>query len=212
MDKYNPGRKKGEPGKQGRAPVPSKKQFNIALERCGGYPYPARNRLLLVMVFGLGLRPKEISNLLLGDVYDFKTKSIVPELTLLKLYTKRAKVRQLPMNNEVIAKYLTEYIEERSEGKSRHYHEKSPLILSKRGGPFTPNSIGNLMNTLLEKRANIPRASSYSGRRFFATTIMKNGKDINTLRVLMGHESLSTTQRYIEADPDSMKDATKGVL
>ncbi|MGI1988713.1 tyrosine-type recombinase/integrase [Shewanella glacialipiscicola] len=212
MEEYNPGRKKGEPGKQGRAPVPSKRQFKIAMERCEGYPFAKRNQLLLVMMFALGLRPKEASSLLLGDIYNFKQQSVVPVLTLLKLYTKRSKVRQIPLNNETLIEHIHEYLEERKKGKARHYHESSPLFLSKRGGPFTANSLGNLMNTLLEKRANISRASSYSGRRYFATNVMKNGNDINTLRILMGHESLATTQRYIEGDPESMMNATKGVI
>lgn len=164
------------------------------------------------MLFALGLRPKELSSLLLRDVYNFQTGDLLPELTLLKLYTKRSKVRQLPLNNESMREYLLDYINERAAGKARHFQDISPLFLSQRGGPFTANSIGNLLNELLEKRGNIVRASSYSGRRYFATTLNKNGNDLNTIRILMGHGSLSTTQIYIEGDPDSMASATKGVL
>jgi site-specific recombinase XerD len=68
------------------------------------------------------------------------------------------------------------------------------------------------MNEILEKRANINRASAYSGRRFFATTLVRNRVDLRTIQRLLGHTSLSTTQIYLESDPIIMADATKGVL
>ena len=97
------GRKPGDPGKQGRAPVPSRKQLNAAMQRCDGYPHALRNKALLVLFFGLGLRPKEAASLTIGDVYDFIGDELLPELTLLRAYTKRSKVRMIPLNNEFVA-------------------------------------------------------------------------------------------------------------
>jgi len=205
------GRKPGTPGKQGRAPVPTRKQFNIALQRCEGYPHALRNKALLAMLFGLGLRPKEASSLCLSDVYDFKAEALLPELTLLKAYTKRGKVRMLPLNNELVTEHMARYIEFRK-GNPRHYRPEAPLILSQRGGPFTANSLGNLANELLQVRASISKACTYSGRRFFATTLVRNRVDLRTIQRLMGHSSLATTQIYIESDPVMMADATKGIL
>ena len=209
------GRKPGDPGKQGRAPVPSRKQLNAAMQRCDGYPHALRHKALLVLFFGLVLRPKEAASLTIGDVYDFIGDELLPELTLLRAYTKRSKVRMIPLNNEFVAEHLLAYIRYRKEiakDKRRHFHAYSPLILSQRGGPFSANSIGNLMNEILEKRANITRASAYSGRRFFATTLVRNRVDLRTIQRLLGHTSLSTTQIYLESDPIIMADATKGVL
>lgn len=209
------GRQSGDPGKQGRAPVPSRKQLNAAMQRCEGYPHALRNRALLVILFGLGLRPKEAASLTLGDVYDFNADELLPELTLLKAYTKRSKVRMIPLNNDFVAEHVMAYIHHRRElakEKKRHFGPHSPLILSQRGGPFSANSLGNLANEILEKRANINRASAYSGRRFFATTLVRNRVDLRTIQRLLGHTSLSTTQIYLESDPIIMGEATKGVL
>lgn len=206
------GRKPGTPGKQGRAPVPTRKQFNTALQRCEGYPHALRNKALLVILFGLGLRPKEASSLSLGDVYDFNTDTLLSELTLLKAYTKRSKVRMLPLNNEMVSEHLTAYIEFRKESGKRHFRKEAPLILSQRGGYFSPNSIGNLAHELLAERANIHKACTYSGRRFFATTLVRNRVDLRTVQTLMGHSSLATTQIYIESDPVIMAEATRGIL
>lgn len=205
-------RQKGDTGKQGRAPVPSKRQFLNAITRCDGYPHAKRNKALLVTAFGLGLRPKELSSLKLKDVYNFDTDSILSELTLLKSYTKRAKVRQLPLNNNLLEEHLKAYITQRKDKGGRNFDEDAPLFLSQRGTAFSPNSLGNLMNEMLEKRAKIVRACSYSGRRFFATNLLKNGADINTVRILMGHESLATTQRYLEGDPEIMAAAINKVI
>ena len=205
------GRQKGTPGKQGRAPVPSRRQFNIALERCDGYPHALRNRALLTMLFSLGLRPKEASSLMLGDIYDFKTNEFLPELTLLRSYTKFGKIRQLPLNNDTLLKHLRAYLDERRENK-RQFKPDRPLFLSQRGGAFSANSIGNLANELLEKRAGIKRACTYSGRRFFATTLVQKNVDLKKVMLLMGHSSLATTQIYVESDTYQLAEATKGIL
>ena len=205
------GRKPGTPGKQGRAPVPTRKQFNVALQRCEGYPHTLRNKALLSILFGLGLRPKEASSLTLGDVYDFKADCLLPEITLLKAYTKRGKVRMLPLNNDLVTEHMMNYIHFRKQNP-RHFRPEAPLILSQRGGPFSSNSLGNLANELLQVRANISKACTYSGRRFFATTLVRNRVDLRTIQRLMGHSSLATTQIYIASDPVMLADATKGML
>lgn len=205
------GREQGTPGKQGRAPVPSRRQFNIAIERCDGYPHALRNKALLAVLFSLGLRPKEASSLMLGDVYDFANKEFMPELTLYRSYTKFGKIRQLPLNNEFMLEHLKAYIDERRQQKGQ-FRPDRPLFLSQRGGAFSSNSIGNLANEILEKRAGIKRASTYSGRRYFATTLIRNKVDLNQVRLLMGHSSLATTQIYIESDTYQLAEATKSIL
>lgn len=206
-----PGREKGTPGKQGRAPVPSRRQLNIAIDRCDGYPHAKRNKALLAVLFGLGLRPKEASSLLLGDVFDFKLDVMLPELTLMRSYTKFGKIRQLPLNNEFMQHHVMNYINERREEKNQFKPDR-PLFLSQRGGAFSANSLGNLANEILEKRAGISRASTYSGRRFFATTLVGKNVDVRKIQILMGHSSLATTQIYIESDTYQLAEATKGIL
>ena len=205
------GRKKGTPGKQGRAPVPSRRQVNIAMDRCDGYPHAKRNKALLALLFGLGLRPKEVSSLMIGDIYDFKLNVMLPELTLLRSYTKFGKIRQLPLNNEFMIGHLMAYINERRDEKNQ-FRSDRPLILSQRGGSFSANSIGNLANELLEKRAGISRGCTYSGRRYFATTLVSKHVDVRKIQILMGHSSLATTQIYIESDTYQLAEATKWVL
>lgn len=199
-------------GKQGRAPIPSRKQFNLALQRCEGYPHTLRNKALLVILFALGLRAKEAAALKLGDVYDFNENRLLDELTLLKSYTKGAKTRQIPLNNDLLTEHLGNYIAYRKTCGDRHYRKEAPLILSQKSGPFSANSLGNLAHEILCERANIHKASTYSGRRYFATTLSKNKVDVRTIQHLMGHSSLATTQNYLDTDPSLMADALKSVL
>ena len=204
------GRKKGDKGKQGQAPIPSRDQIVKFIVLCDNHPHSNRNKAILLAFFSLGLRPKECSSLKMGDVYDFDSDQLHEELVLKSEYTKRGKIRTLPLSNVMLRVYLNTYIQERK-AKNVGFKPERPLFLSQRGS-FTPNSIGNLMNELLEKRFKFHRGCTYSGRRFFATSLHENGVGMKTIQVLMGHESILTTQRYVEASIKQKREAVMSVL
>lgn len=204
------GRKKGEPGKQGQAPIPTRDQIIEFVDKCELYSHCHRNRAILLTFFSLGLRPKECVSLRLEDVYDFEKQSIHDELVLRRDYTKRGKIRTIPLSNVLLKKYLNAYIQERK-AKNVQFKPQKALFLSQRG-EFTPNSVGNLMNELLERRFGFHRGCTYSGRRYFATSLHENGFGMKTIQVLMGHSSILTTQRYVEASVKQKHDAVMSVL
>jgi len=57
------------------------------------------------------------------------------------------------------------------------------------------------------KRAGLDGASSHSGRRTFITTLANKGVGVRVLMALAGHRNMSTTQRYIDLNPEMMKSA-----
>lgn len=148
----------------------------------------AEEQALLSILFGLGLRPKKASSLTLGDVYDFKADCLLPEITLLKAYTKRGKVRMLPLNNDLVTEHMMNYIHFRKQNP-RHFRPEAPLILSQRGGPFSSNSLGNLTQRAAAGESEHQQSLYLLGRRFFATTLVRNRVDLRTIQRLMGHSS-----------------------
>ncbi|EKN4564967.1 site-specific integrase [Vibrio parahaemolyticus] len=198
-------------GKQGAAPIPSREQIISFLDMCGDHRHSLRNRAIMVTFFVLGLRPMECASLKLSDVYDFDRDKLMDELFLKKEYTKRGKPRVLELSNDLLIECWTDYIDERK-SKNLRFRPDQPFFMSQVGGHFSANSIGNLMNDFLEKRFGFNRGCSYSGRRYFATSMHENGVSIKTIQELMGHTNPSTTHRYIVATKKQKISAIKGVL
>lgn len=205
------GRKKGESGKQGAAPIPDRDQILDFMDMCGQHRHAARNRAIFVTFFALGLRPMECASLKIEDVYDFDRDKIREELLLKKEYTKRSKPRTLLLSNRLLIENWTAYIQERKENGLR-FRPGQPLFLSQRGGHFSANSIGNLMNEFLEKRFQFDRGCTYSGRRFFATSMHENGHSLKVIQEAMGHSNIATTSRYIVASKKQKQKAMQDVL
>ena len=79
-----------------------------------------------------------------------------------------------------------------------------PLFKSQKGGFFNANSMVHLIKRIYQD-AGLGNASSHSGRRKFATSLIESGADINCVKILMGHSSIQTTQRYIEVSEDAIR-------
>jgi integrase/recombinase XerD len=78
------------------------------------------------------------------------------------------------------------------------------LFRSQKGGQFSPNTLQQLFHRMYAK-ARLQGASSHSGRRTFATTLIEKGVDIKAVSTLMGHASIGMTARYVEDNPVRLK-------
>lgn len=72
-------------------------------------------------------------------------------------------------------------------------------------------TITRLQITNLYHDAGKTGCSSHSGRRSMITNLANSGTDLNSIRVLAGHESVQTTQRYIDTNPDMLADIMKNI-
>ncbi|MBU55222.1 MAG: hypothetical protein CL392_01590 [Acidiferrobacteraceae bacterium] len=84
--------------------------------------------------------------------------------------------------------------------RSRFVEPSGPLFKSQKGRFFSPNSMAHLIKRIYDD-AGFRNASSHSGRRKFATTLIEQGADINCVKLLMGHSSIQTTARYFSTSP-----------
>ncbi|ENG0237255.1 tyrosine-type recombinase/integrase [Burkholderia multivorans] len=169
-----------------------------------------RNVALLYTSFGLGLRAKELASLRIRHVLDGDGK-LLDEINLDGSMTKGRKQRHAYLTNPKVADALRAYLDERREAEGMLFNYDAPLFRSQKGGQFTPNTLQQLFQRMYS-RARLQGASSHSGRRTFATTLIEKGVDIKAVSTLMGHASIAMTARYVEDNPVRLKQISADIL
>lgn len=167
--------------------------------------YPLRNKIIFMLSYKAGLRAKEIANLTWLMVCDSEGQ-LSHEINLINKASKgRQSGRTIPMHKDLVvllAKLLAE------QKKNEHFALTNRIITTERDNKTSPQAIVNFFYNLY-KDIGFEGCSSHSGRRTFITTAAKNislaGGSLNDIRMLAGHSTLSTTQRYIEYNTDAQK-------
>jgi integrase/recombinase XerC len=146
----------------------------------------ARDAALVTLLYGCGLRISEALSLTGADV---------PLGQSLRVTGKGAKTRiapVLPQVAEAIAAYAREL--------PFAVAPDEPLFRAKRGGPFSPRHAQALMQRLRGRLGLPASATPHALRHSFATHLLGAGADLRAIQELLGHASLSTTQRYTAVD------------
>jgi len=146
----------------------------------------ARDAALLTLLYGAGLRISEALGLKRGDVPLGET------LTVLGKGRKERNVPVLPL----VAAALSEYAAKIPFTGA----PSSALFLSRRGRPMSAREAQSLMQNLRGRLGLTERATPHALRHSFATHLLGAGGDLRTIQELLGHASLSTTQRYTDVD------------
>jgi integrase/recombinase XerD len=180
-----------------KAAVLNEAEFRRVLTIAQAGRHGKRDATLLYFSFSLGLRAKELASLRLSDVLEngLRPKN---EILLTSAHTKGGKKRLVYLMNKDARRALIEYIEDRQ--SDYQFSPKSPLFKSGKGGSFTPNTMQMLMKRLFIA-AGFEDASSHSGRRTFATSLIERGVDIKAVSKLMGHSTINMTACYVDDNP-----------
>ena len=153
----------------------------------------ARDQAVLTLLYGCGLRISEALSLKRSD-------APVPET--LRITGKGSKMRivpVLPAVREAIDAYLAEVPFALAPDEA--------LFRAKRGGPLSPRHVQATVQ-LLRGRLGLPdSATPHALRHSFATHLLGAGADLRSIQELLGHASLSTTQRYTEVDAAALLSA-----
>lgn len=187
----------------GQAYVLNADEFKRVLKVASTGFYGKRDVLVLLFSFGLGLRAIEMSALKLFDVIDIDGK-IIETVRLRR--TKDQKPRNAFLTDKRLQKALLDYIEDRkklAERKRLVFSLNQPLFLSQKGSHFSNRTLAKLCK-IIYANAGI-KATSHSGRRTFATNLIEQGIDIRAVQVLMGHENINQTAKYVQANPERLK-------
>lgn len=153
-----------------------------------------RNRLVVELLYATGMRRAELINLDIKAI-DFYGNSI-------KVLGKRNKERIIPLlasTSAVIKLYLTK----RKELPVIHAPEK--LILSKKGNKISETFVYRLINDYFSTISEKVKRSPHVLRHSFATHLLNNGADLNSVKELLGHASLSSTQIYTHSSLSELK-------
>ncbi|WP_046175065.1 tyrosine recombinase XerC [Domibacillus indicus] len=145
-----------------------------------------RNRALLEVLYGTGIRVSECAGLELPDL-DMR-------LGVLLVHGKGGKERYVPYGGfaaEAVESYLKN---SRPFLMKQTAHRK--LFVNFRGAPITTGGIRHVLNGLIQKASLSGKIHPHMLRHTFATHMLNNGADMRTVQELLGHASLSSTQMY----------------
>ncbi|MGD2064748.1 MAG: tyrosine recombinase XerC [Nitrospirota bacterium] len=161
-------------------------------------PTGRRDRALLETFYGCGLRIAEIAGLNEGDLQ--------ADATLVRVRGKGNKERIVPIVHRARLA-LVAYLADPDRPLPVPETGGRPLFLTPGGDRFTPRRLHDVVKGLL-RAAGLPSSTSaHALRHTYATHLLEGGADLRSIQELLGHASLSTTQRYTHVDLQKMLDA-----
>ena len=156
---------------------------------------PARDRAVMEVLYSSGIRVSEMVGLDWRDV-DFS-------LGVLRVFGKGSKERIVPVG-EVALTALRDYADHQRGRWGRAARGDEPVFLNRFGTRITTRSVARIVEKYL-RLAGIPvRMGPHGLRHTFATHLLNAGADLRSIQELLGHVSLSTTQRYTHVNLDQL--------
>jgi integrase/recombinase XerC len=152
-----------------------------------------RDRALLELLYSSGLRVSELTGLNLEDL-DLKGEMV-------RVRGKGRKERIVPVGGKAVGALET-YIEDEREAVAGAGEEA--LFVNLRGTRLTSRSVHRLLTALARRQGSAARVSPHALRHSFATHLLSGGADLRSIQEMLGHRSLSTTQRYTQVDMDRL--------
>lgn len=199
--KSNPTSKISLPKQEHKLPtVLSEKQLSQLLDELD-YPDTfegRRDRLIIEMLYQTGIRRAEIVDLYTNNI-DFYNLTI-------KVTGKGNKQRIIPVDGKLI-NLIKAYLHYRNSLEFENISNR--LFVTKKGTAIYAKLIYRIVNGYLHNVSTASRKSPHVLRHSFATHMLNNGADINVVRELLGHSSLSATQVYTHNTIDKIKSIYK---
>jgi len=142
-----------------------------------------RDRAILELLYSSGIR--------VGELVGLNLNRLNLDLGIVKVMGKGRKERIVPVGSKAV-EALKAYLEKRGVLSG-----EEPLLLNSRGGRLTARSVGRLIKKYTKRSGIFRNISPHTLRHSFATHLLDAGADIREIQEMLGHASLSTTQRYI---------------
>ena len=159
------------------------------------FPHAVRDRAILEVLYGTGLRNSELCNLELSDYSAEKD-------VLFVRHGKGGKDRVVPVGQkarEALERYLWQ---KRATARGR---ERARIFLTQYGTPITTEAVRDLVERAGKRAGLKQRVRPHSLRHACATHLLKGQADIRSIQALLGHASLSTTEIYTRVDTTDLK-------
>ena len=155
-----------------------------------------RDMMILELLYGTGIRISELINL--------KTRNINLPKKEMKIMGKRKKERIIPLHQQIISQ-IKKYLDKKNEIKSTHEF----LLCTNKGKKLYPMLIYRIVKKHLSSLINSKKYNPHLLRHTFATHILNKGGDLNSIKDLLGHESLAATQIYTHNSIEKLKETFK---
>ena len=172
-------------------------EIDLLLEQIDlGHPQGYRNRAMLEMLYGSGIRVSELVNLSLSNLFF--------EENLIRVTGKGNKQRLVPMgklNKKFILFYINNF---RLEQKIDSVYQDI-VFLNRNGKILTRQMIFTIIKQLALKANIEKKIGPHTFRHSFATHLLENGADLRTIQILMGHENITTTEMYTHLDTQHLR-------
>lgn len=159
-------------------------------------PYNARNRAMIEVMYGTGLRVSELVNLKLNELH----------LTSKMISTtgKGSKERIVPIN-DYASKVLRDYIVKYRPELVKNGKDNNFIFLNNQGQPLSRQSFFLILKRLAKDAGIEKEISPHTLRHSFATHLLEAGTDLRYIQEMLGHENISTTQIYTHLSKQKIK-------
>ena len=171
--------------------VPTIEEMNTVLD--GPMPevaaFPERDRLMFELLYGCGIRNSELVGINLDDI------RLSNEAILIR--GKGKKERYVPFGDSVKSA-LAAYLPLRQQTLAARKKNTNALLVNRRGGRLTTRSAGRIVKKIAVAKGLPPDVHPHTLRHAFGTHMLEEGADLRAIQEMLGHERLSTTQRYTQ--------------
>ena len=188
----NPGKLVATPKLPRKLPrVPTIEEMNSVLD--GEMPetaaFPERDRLMLELLYGCGIRNSELTGINLEDI------GMSAETILIR--GKGKKERYVPFG-ESVKTALAAYLPVRQTVLAETRKRSASLLINRRGGRLTTRSVGRIVKKIAVSKGLSPDVHPHTLRHAFGTHLLEEGADLRAIQELLGHARLATTERYTQ--------------
>jgi len=158
-----------------------------------------RNRTIIEVLYGTGIRVSELINLKLSNIF-FKEN-------IMKITGKGNKERFVPIGNIALSE-IKVYLKIRNK-KNIDSKFSDIVFLNRYGRGLTRSMIFKIISDSYKRVGLDKKISPHTLRHSFATHLLKNGADLRTIQLILGHESITTTEIYTHLDTNHLEDVLK---
>ncbi|HLR01395.1 MAG TPA: site-specific tyrosine recombinase XerD [Virgibacillus sp.] len=195
---HNPSEHIETPKKDRKLPdVLSPQEIETLLAFSDSTPLKMRNKAMLELLYGTGLRVSELASLKVSDLH----------LTMgfVRCYGKGAKERIVPLGD--LASNATEkYLEQGRPLLLKKQASVQTLFLNHHGRPLTRQGIWKVLHKACQDAGITKRITPHTLRHSFASHLLENGADLRSVQEMLGHADIATTQIYTHVTKTRLKD------
>ena len=158
-------------------------------------PFDYRNKAMLELLYGTGLRVSELINLTLTDI-DYTN-------CIIRVMGKGGKEREIPLGEYSIY-YIREYLSVRNKLLKNGFN-CDKLFLNNHGIGMTRQGFFKNLKAILKEKGLNPEVSPHTLRHSFATHLLSHGADLRSIQEMLGHSDISTTKIYTKISDDQVR-------